>query len=149
MVSTDRMCSTQARRRAGLRSFPGGLLQDRLVEREVGDGFAQALVLGLQRLHALDLIGLGPAVLLAPAIIRDLGDADRADRVRHRGSLRNQDIDLAQLRNDLFGGVSLLTHSDPPSALTSHTSGWTTPTGADQCGTQRAVVRRLQRGSSS
>src|SRR3954464_7673891 len=61
----------------------------------------------------------------------DLGDPNRADRVRHRGSLRNQDIDLAQLRNDLFGGVSLLTHSDPPSALTSHTSGWTTPTGAD------------------
>ncbi len=35
------MCSTQARRRAGLRSFPGRLLQDQLVEREVGDRLAQ------------------------------------------------------------------------------------------------------------
>ena len=47
------MCSTQARRRAGPIS-PGGLLQDQLVEREVGDGLSQALVLiSLQLLHAL------------------------------------------------------------------------------------------------
>src|SRR4051812_31124085 len=39
-----------------------------------------------------------------------------SDRIRDRGSLRDQDIHLAQLRNDLFGGVSLLTHRDPPLA---------------------------------
>src|SRR3954465_11753737 len=71
----------------------------------------------------------------------DLGDPNRADRVRHRGALRNQDIDLAQLRNDLFGGVSLLTLSDPPSALTSHTSGWTTPTGAAQAALPGSEVK--------
>src|SRR5215207_4329846 len=46
----------------------------------------------------------------------DLRDPNRADRVRHRGSLRDQHIDLAQLGNNLFGGVSLLAHRDPPSA---------------------------------
>src|SRR3954465_6594775 len=80
----------------------------------------------------------------------DLGDPNRADRVRHRGSLRNQDIDLAQLRNDLFGGVSLLTHSDPPSALTSHTSGWTTPTGADHhCAAPTALLKSKPRSATS
>src|SRR6185369_16009370 len=106
-------------RRAGARGSevsPGGLLQDQLVEREIRDGLAQARILGLQRLHALDLVRLQAAVLLAPAIVRDLGDPNRADRVRHWGSLCDQHIDLAQLGNDLFGGVSLLWHRDPPSA---------------------------------
>src|SRR5215203_4319161 len=106
-------------RRAGARGSevsPGGLLQDELVEREVRDGLAQALVLGLQLLHALDLVGLQAAVLLRPAVVRDLGDPNRADRIRHRGSLRNQNVHLAQLGNNLFGGVSLLSHRDPPSA---------------------------------
>src|SRR4051812_264986 len=116
MVSTSRMCSTQARRRAGLKVSPGRLLQDQLVEREVGNGFAQARILGLHLLHALDLARLQPAVLLAPAVIRDLGHPDGADRVRHRGSLCDQHIDLAQLGHDLFGGMSLLAHRDPPSA---------------------------------
>src|SRR5215210_2221554 len=49
-------------------------------------------------------------------MMTDLGDPNRADRIRHRGSLRDQDIHLAQLGNDLFGGVSLLAHRDPPSA---------------------------------
>jgi transposase len=43
-------------------------LQNELVKREIGDGLAQALVLGLQLLHALDLVGLQAAVLLAPAM---------------------------------------------------------------------------------
>jgi hypothetical protein len=51
-------------------------LQDQLVQREVGDGLAQALVLGFQLLHALDLVRLQAAVLLTPAVIRDLGDPD-------------------------------------------------------------------------
>src|SRR3954471_1061574 len=71
----------------------------------------------------------------------DLGDPDGADRVRHRGPLAAQNVYLAQLGHDLFGGVSLLTHSDPPSALTSHTSGWTTPTGADQAALPGSEVK--------
>src|SRR5215217_4100625 len=71
-------------------------------------------------------------VMPSPALDDDhLRDPDRADRVRNWGSLRDQDVHLAQLGNDLFGRVSLLAHRDPP-WLKSHTSGWTTPKGADQ-----------------
>ncbi len=73
----------QARRRAGLRSFPGRPLQDQLVEREIRNRLAQPLVLGLQLLHPAHLVGLQPTELLAPAVIRDLGHADRPDRVSH------------------------------------------------------------------
>src|SRR4051794_2966437 len=57
-----------------------------------------------------------------------LRDPKRAGRVRHWGSLRDQDIHMAQLGNDLFGGMSLLAHRDPP-WLKTHTSAWTTPRG--------------------
>src|SRR3954463_14156807 len=76
MLIVCTMCSTQARRRAGLRVSPGVLLQDQFIQREIRDGLPEALVLGLQRLHALDLIGLEPAALLPPAIVRHLGHPD-------------------------------------------------------------------------
>src|SRR5215207_4789773 len=70
-------------------------------------------------------------VMPSPALDDDhLRDPNRADRVRNWGSLRDQDVHLAQLGNDLFGSVSLLAHRDPP-WLKSHPSGWTTPKGAD------------------
>src|SRR3954470_7307245 len=76
--------------------------------------------------------GLQPAVLLAPAVVRDLGDADRAHRVRHALPLRNQHIHLAQLRNNLLRLVSFPRHRiRPSSALSSHTSGRTTSKGED------------------
>src|SRR5215210_940193 len=106
-MSAQTGCARHRRADArGSEVSPGGLLQDQLVEGEVGDGFAQASILGLQLLHALDLVRLQPAVLLTPAVVRDLGDPNRADRIRHRGSLRNQHVHLAQLGNNLFGGVS-------------------------------------------
>src|SRR3954469_10563700 len=81
-LSASITCSTQARRRAGLEtSSPRRLLQDQLVERQVRNRLAQALVLGLQLLHAPDLIRLQAPELLAPTIVRHLGHADRADRI--------------------------------------------------------------------
>jgi hypothetical protein len=122
----------QARRRAGLRSFPSGLLQDELVEREIRDSPAQPRVLGLKVLQPFDLVALEPAILLAPAVVRDLRDADGADRVGHGLPLREQDIDLAQLGDDLLRFVSLPRHCGPPFRLQSHTSAWTTSKGVDQ-----------------
>src|SRR5690606_18264700 len=60
----------------------------------------------------LHLIALQAAELLAPAIIRELRHADRANRLANRSSLRQQNIDLAQLRDDLFGLMLLLGHSN-------------------------------------
>ena len=97
----------QARRRAGLRSFPSGLLQDELVEREIRDSPAQPRVLGLKVLQSLDLLAFEPAVLVAPAIVRHLRDTDGADSIRDGLPLGEQDIDLAQLGDDLLSRVPL------------------------------------------
>lgn len=81
----------------GLVSFPGGLLQDQLVEREIRDRLPEPLVLDLQVLHAPNLVALQAAVLLAPAVVGDLRHADRADRVANALALRDQHIHLPQL----------------------------------------------------
>ena len=66
----------QARRRAGLRSFPCSLGEDHLVQSQIRDCAPKTGVLRLQILHPLDLIAPQPAVLLTPAIIRHLSAAD-------------------------------------------------------------------------
>jgi hypothetical protein len=58
-------------------------------------------------LQAFHLLALQPTELLAPPIIRHLAHADLADCVHHILALRDQNIDLPQLRNDLFRLVSL------------------------------------------
>ena len=82
----------QARRRAGLRSFPGGLLQNELVQRQIRDRLAQSAVFKLKVLQALHLLGLQAAKLLAKrkstAILLCIGlRASRFDSlVKRRGS---------------------------------------------------------------
>src|SRR5262249_55600316 len=76
-------------------------------------------------------LALQPAKLLAPPIIRHLAHPDLADCVHHVLALRNQNIDLPQLRNDLFRLVSLPCHCSPPGCQR-HTSSRTTSMGVDQ-----------------
>src|SRR4029453_10732442 len=64
----------------------------------------------LQVLQPLPLMGFQPAELLAPAVLRHLGHADRADRVGHALALRGQNLNLPQLRDNLFRLVSLPSH---------------------------------------
>src|SRR5690606_11726903 len=90
----------------------GSLFQDQLLEREVRHSLAQPVILFLEFFQPLHLIALQAAELLAPAIIRELRHADRANRLANRSSLRQQNIDLAQLRDDLFGLMLLLGHSN-------------------------------------
>src|SRR5262249_36131177 len=66
-----------------------------------------------------------------PPIIRHLAHADLADCVHHVLALRDQNIDLPQLRNDLFRLVSLPCHCSPPGCQR-HTSSRTTSMGVDQ-----------------
>src|SRR5438445_12552946 len=88
-------------------------------------------VLELKLLQALDLLNLQPAKLLTPAIVGHLAHTDLPDRLRHALALRDQNIDLAQLRDDLFGLVALPCHYSPPGCQR-HTSCQTTSMGADQ-----------------
>src|SRR5262249_33288947 len=124
----------------GLEVSPGGLLQNELVQRQIGNRLAQPAVLELKVLQALHLLALQPAKLLAPPIIRHLAHPHLADCVRHGLPLRDQNIDLAQLRNDLFRLVSLPCHCSPPGCQR-HTSSRTTSMGVDQscvaCSTQK------------
>src|SRR5829696_5757588 len=128
--SSRRTCSMQTRRRAGLRSFPG-LPPAGSACPASGRQSAQPRVLSLESLQSLDLIALEPAKLLAPAVVRDLRNPNRAYRLGNALPLRHQHIHLAQLRNDLLGLVSLPRHRGPP-WLESHTSGRTTSKGEDQ-----------------
>src|SRR5690606_35789765 len=88
------------------------LFQDQLLERQVRHSLAQTVVLFLKLLQPLHLVTLQAAELLAPAVIRELRHADRANRLANRFSLRQQNIDLAQLRDDLFGLMLFLGHSN-------------------------------------
>src|SRR5262249_17827219 len=114
----------------GLEVSPGGLLQNELVQRQIRDCLAQPAVLELKVLQALHLLGLEPAELLAPPIIRHLAHPDLADCVHHVLALRDQNIDLPQLRNHLFRLVSLPCHCSPPGCQR-HTSSRTTSMGVD------------------
>ena len=123
----------------GLEVFPGGLLQDQLVQRQVGNRPAQPGVLGLERLQPLHLVALKAAVLVPPPIVRNLRHADRPDRLADRPALPRQHNDLAQLRDDLFSRMSLPCHCSPP-PWPNHTSGRTTSKGAGQF-FQRKLLR--------
>lgn len=91
----------QARRRAGFTNFRRGLLQNQLVERQIRDRAAKAGILGLQLLHPLDPIRLQVAELPASAVLTHLCHANRADRVGNGLTLRNQRIEVLQLRDDI------------------------------------------------
>src|SRR5262249_38998401 len=130
----------------GLEVSPGGLLKNELVQCQIRDRLAQSAVLELKVLQALHLLALQPAKLLAPPIIRHLAHPDLADCVRHGLPLRDQNIDLPQLRNDLFRLVSLPCHYSPPWCQR-HTSSRTTSMGADHGLTSSA--KRTAPGSSS
>src|SRR5262249_38711127 len=91
----------------------------------------QPAILQLKVLEALHLLALQPAKLLAPPIIRHLAHPDLTDCIHHVLALRDQNIDLPQLRNDLFRLVSLPCHCSPPGCQR-HTSSRTTSMGVDQ-----------------
>src|SRR5262249_39661621 len=109
---------------------PGGLLQNELVQRQIRDRLAQPAVLELKVLQALHLLGFQSAELLAPPIIRHLAHPDLADCIHHVLALRDQNIELPQLRDDLFRLVPLPCHCSPPGCQR-HTSSRTTSMGVD------------------
>src|SRR5689334_10195843 len=100
------MWITHMRRRAGPRSFPSRLLQDRLVERQ-----ATALRNGpfsaLELLQPTRLVELQPAIPLAPPVVRLLGDRQPAADFANRLAARQRHLGLTQLHDDLLCGVLL------------------------------------------
>src|SRR5690606_26584038 len=68
--------------------------------------FARAAVDWLET-AAAELVTAHAAILLAPPVIRQLRNADLANRIRHRQALAAQNFNLPKLRDDLIGLVSL------------------------------------------
>ena len=56
----------------------------------------------------LQLVGLHTNILLAPAIERHFAHGNLADRVRDLAALAVQNVNLTQLRDDLFRLVASL-----------------------------------------
>src|SRR5690606_17255 len=61
------------------------------------------------------LVTAHAAILLAPPVERQFGNADLANGIRHRHALAAQNLNLPTLRDDLVGLVSLVCHCGPPS----------------------------------
>ena len=91
---------------------------------------AKTCILRLKFLQAIDLIGLQTVVLPVQAIVGNFAYADLKNRIRNTVALRHQAIDLAQLRDDFFGLVSLPRH-EGPHARSLTTLGWTFSVGVD------------------
>jgi hypothetical protein len=93
---------------------PGGLLENQLVEGEVGDDLSELAVLALELFQALGLGGGHPAELLAPAVVGDVTDTQGFDDLCKLLPLPEQDIGVAELSDDLFGLEPLLGYDLPP-----------------------------------
>src|SRR5205823_7246602 len=99
----------------------------------------QARVLALELLEPLGVVGLHPAVLVAPAVIRVLADLQGLGDLGDRLALAEHPVRLAQLADDLLGRVpaslhreSLLAHDrgrEELSQAPDRTYGVTPPTG--------------------
>ena len=99
----------------GLEVSPGGLLQDQLVQRQIRHRPAQPGVLRLQLLQPLHLVATsarhtpGASGSTSPRVTPIARIASATGL-----ALRRQNINLPQLRDDLFRLVSLPRHCGPP-----------------------------------
>src|SRR5690606_8735507 len=76
---------------------------------------AKPFVLLLEILQLPKLVTAHAAILLAPPVERQFGNADLANGNRHRHALAAQNLNLPKLRDDLDGPVPLACHCGPPS----------------------------------
>jgi len=98
----------------GLEVSLGSLCQYQLIQCEIGNSFAKLFVFLMQPLQLFELIRPHAAVLLPPAIIRLLRNLNLSYRINPRLALPNKDINLAQLRDNLFRLCRFVAIFDPP-----------------------------------
>jgi hypothetical protein len=110
-VAKHRDRRTPARR---AQKFPRAISLAVDVQRLVGDDPLEALVLALKLPQALDVVGLHPAELVAPAVIGVLRDAELLRDLSDRLLLGEHPVGIAQLADDLLGSVPRALHRDRP-----------------------------------
>src|SRR5664280_1744627 len=84
------------------------------IRDRVRDGSAQSCILMLQVFQALGLGNIETAVLLAPAVVAHLTDADRFHDIGYFLALAEQNFGLTELGDDLLGTIALLGHDLGP-----------------------------------
>ena len=82
-------------------------MQDQLVESEIRDRTAKPRILLLKVFHPTRLISLQPAILFAPTVIGLLADRQPTTSVRCRPALRQLDLGLTQLADNVLRRVFL------------------------------------------
>ena len=92
----------------------GGLLEAERIQGEVGDGLPELAVLALELFQALGLGGRHPPILLTPAGVGDVADAQDLDDLRELLTLAEQHVGVAELPDDLFWLEPLLAQALPP-----------------------------------
>jgi hypothetical protein len=85
----------------------GTMLASQPARPTFGEPELQPLILGLELLQALHIVGLHPAVLIAPTVIGRLGELQLLDDLRQLLTLAEQPVGLPQLANDLLRRVCL------------------------------------------
>jgi hypothetical protein len=105
--NASRRCRASRRRWAAVTTFFGRLLEQFLVQGQLGDEALEPGVLGLQLLEALGIVLLGAAVLVAPAVQGQLADAGILADLGNAEPLGQFGLSLAQLGDDLLSSVSL------------------------------------------
>jgi hypothetical protein len=81
-------------------------LQDQLIQCEISYHPLEQPVLLLQVFQPTRLVNPQATIFFAPSIIRDLLDTKPAHNIIHTCALSQRNIGLAQLRYNLFRGIS-------------------------------------------
>jgi len=92
------VCDTAFLRRSGLGGFPGSVLQNGLLDRQIGHDAFEPLVLPFQFLQPPGLVSLQAAILPAPAVVGDSRDAGLFADLVDRFAFAQQHLNLPQLR---------------------------------------------------
>jgi len=95
-------------------------LRARISSSLIGDQSLQRDVLALELLQPLGVVGLHTAVLVAPAVKGVLGDLQGLGDLGNALALAEQQLGLAELADDLVGGVAPCLH---PRLLLAHRHG--------------------------
>lgn len=106
----------------GLEVSLGSVLQNGLLDGQIGHDALEPLVLPLQFLQPPGLVTLQAVILLAPAVVGDIRDAGFFAGLVDRLPFAHQHVDLPQFCDRLLGAILLVRHLLTPSSKLKNTT---------------------------
>src|SRR5690606_27593049 len=107
----------------GLEVSLSQLLERCLLQLRFGEQPLERRVLLLELLQALRVVGLEPAVLVPPSVVRLLGHSELPAHRRDIPPVGEHPVGLAELADDLFRGVTLPAVRHDLTSLPAHNRG--------------------------